>query len=293
MKIKNIYLLISLLFLFTSCYDKEDALKAELDEVPYKVEDSSDPLDHLVYQIYTNNRSIVRYKFSDLEYEWNMVRALMAGDSQVEVEFQEDKDILLKGLTYLQTEFFDFYKGKIKKEWMPFKVLLAKSISDVDELMGRIPKPVLGGLNHILVGNIDENIDKLTAEQKKKFNEELHGRFWTYYLYKYARITIPYDFFEVSSKYEDSLSTDDDGNALPNKDGYWYINDIYAAWGDYGPNRDMDVKQFFGKIVTTPYSELKPLLDANSKLKQKYDILVNHLKAYYNVDIQAIGDSAK
>ena len=39
-----------------------------------------------------------------------------------------------------------------------------------------------------------------------------------------------------------------------------------------------------------PYEELKPVLDTHSKLKDKYDILVNYFKMKYQIDLVAIGN---
>ena len=51
-----------------------------------------------------------------------------------------------------------------------------------------------------------------------------------------------------------------------------------------------DFRDFMGVILTVPYEELKLVLDTHSKLKDKYDILVNYFKMKYQIDLVAIGN---
>ena len=56
------------------------------------------------------------------------------------------------------------------------------------------------------------------------------------------------------------------------------------------PNKEGDFRDFMGVILTVPYEELKLVLDTHSKLKDKYDILVNYFKMKYQIDLVAIGN---
>lgn len=267
-----------------SCYDDENLNEPDKG-VPYPIEDSSDPLDHEVYEVYNKYHSIVRYVYSDTEVNWNMIKASLADNNSFRVTRQEDRDVLLKGVKFVEDVFLKVYEGKLPKNWMPFKILLAENIDLNDEFMGWLPnKPAASGLNFLMVGNIKDGIDALSDEEKQKAKEAIHGRYWGNYLYGNERIDVPYQFFEVSKDKYDWETEDCFA------DGFWGLNEDYSAWGNYCPNKELDIQQFFGKIVSTPYSELKPILDANEKLKLKYDILVTYVMSEFGIDIQAIGN---
>ncbi|MCT4647730.1 MAG: hypothetical protein N4A74_22265 [Carboxylicivirga sp.] len=280
-------LLICTLFplLHVSCYE-EEILNVEPGKPLYEVKDSDDPLDHQIYDLYKRFNTIIRYDFDDQEVKYNVVKSLTADDISGIVELQEDKAILLDGVEFVEQIFLTTYSGLIDNSWLPFKILLAKKINEENEWVGlRENLDAYAGINILVVGNITSDLKELSSAQIKKAKEAIHGNFWGVYLFKNERIQIPESFFEVSDgKYGDS--TDD-----PNAEGFWYINDVFEVWGNYGPDRDMDVRQFFGKIITTPYEDLKEILEANPKLKTKYTILVNHMKSEYDLDIQAIGDA--
>ncbi len=288
MKIINkiIFLLLSAV-IFTSCY-KEETINLPDENVLFDIKDSDDPLDHAVFETYNTFSSIIRYDYVSTEYQWNMVKSLTGDDSPLTVTKQEDRDLLLKGVNFVNKHFYKVYENKIDKTLLPFKVLLAKQVDQENDWVGNIPNiPVFSGLNYLLIGNIDEDIDALTAEKLQEVKEAIHGRFWGNYLYDNNRIEIPLSFFDISDgSYEDEITS-------ANEAGFWYINSIFVDWGNYGPDQAMDAQQFFGKIVTTPYSTLKPILDANQKLKDKYEILTKFMLSEYNLDIQAIGNAQK
>ena len=152
----------------------------------------------------------------------------------------------------------------------------------------------LAGLSYLALGKIREGVENLSEEELRSIRESTNGVFWQEYLLQNGIIQVPESFYEVSKGYYQSfleyLPENEGVTDVDVRDyGFWY-RDPSNSYSLVTPNKEGDFKDFMGVILTVPYEELKPVLDAHSKLKDKYDILVNYFKMKYQIDLVAIGN---
>ncbi|WP_294142808.1 hypothetical protein [uncultured Sanguibacteroides sp.] len=274
--------------LMSGCY-KEDDIQTTKGDVLIDVKEGDDEVDQYIYRFYQANGSVIMYEFSELDYRWNMSSVV----KNVTMVLQEDKAVLKNGLALMEKVFFNVYDQDFQKNYFPLKILMAKSI---EKMEWGIPTPqaVLTGLSYIAIGNIAPGVESLSRDEIRDIREKVNAEFWLSYLVKGGFIHVPESFYEVSKQYyQEYLDRLPENEGVEEVDvkkyGFWKKDD-YASWAVLAPDRDLDFKDFMGVITTTPYDELKPILDKYGKLKDKYTILANTFKEKYHIDITLFGN---
>ena len=291
---KSRYLLyISITFFFSSCYQEED-ITGEQGIPKYKVEDSSDPTDHFIYGFYQKYNSFILYKYENVDYMWNMSSIL-----PVNLVRQTERTCLNEGVQFMERAFFKYYADQFKKDYFPFKILMADSVQVVKSGTLYPNEPATAGISFMSIGNIREGISGISKDSLIYLRGEINAVYWANALYDNDRITLPEAFWNISEDYYgiNLKNLDENENiAAPDIDvkkyGFWEqspesVNPKYYCMA---PKQTLDLYQFIKMMTTHTQAEMEALIAPYSKLKDKYYLLVNRLKNVYGVDIQAIGN---
>jgi len=104
MKLQLLFLF-AILLLLPSCYQEED-IEAVKGTPRYIIEDSSDPLDHEIYEIFRRTGVYVLYDYTLYDYLWDLGSL---NNSTNRLTLQTDRTVLLEGVKYLKKVLMDFY----------------------------------------------------------------------------------------------------------------------------------------------------------------------------------------
>lgn len=285
---------ILLAFSLSGCYD-EDTITSELGIDNLKPIDSNDPVDHYIYEFYTKYGTYIHYTYDTVNYQWDFSELR----DDIFYTEQKDKDVLLKGLQYMETVFANLYTEEFKKNHFPVKILLAKSIDEDGyygdkNIIADYSTPFLG------LGRIQEGIEDTSEEDLQEAKFKINYKFWHGYLMANGKIQIPDAFFEVSREFHSqnlrlivtTSDIDPDPSRLnPHNFGFFFNRqrfDYTSGKYYWAPSREEDVEQFFEMILSHTKTELDEIMEDSQKLQDKYTILTNYIKETFNFDIQAV-----
>jgi len=277
----------------SSCYN-EDSISSELGIDDLKPVDSSEPLDHYIYEFYNQYGSYITYEYDTLDYQWDF-------STKKEVTFaqQKDKEILFRGIQHVENVLFGLYSEDFKKQYLPTKIMLADSINEPGS-RGKLDKFSESGTAYIAVGKIRDGIVNINDEDFNQSKAAINYNFWMGYLRANDKLIIPSSFYKPSEGYYHvnlkTLSENEDNSKIDIKNyGFWADKDGKPNGGYYfwTPDEEVDVEQFFEKILSHTKEEMTAMMEGYPKLQDKYNILINHIQKEFDFDIQSIGDKNK
>ena len=278
----------------SGCY-KEDVITSELGVDNLKPIDSSDPLDHYIYEFFNQYGSYVLYEYDTLNYKWDF-------NTLKHVSFvqQKDKAVLLKGIQHMEDAFVKLYSEDFRKKYLPVKILLADSINDT-ESNGQLNKFSESATAYLAIGRLHVGIEDISTEEFNQSKAAINYDFWMGYLMANGKLSIPASFYKPSEGlYHVDLKalSENAGNPSidPKKYGFWADqngkpNGTYFHF--WTPNEDQDVEQFFEKILSHTQEEMIQMMEGYPKLQDKYNILVSQIQNQFQFDIQSIGQANK
>lgn len=267
--------------MLTACY-KEAAIHSDKGEIPYKIEDSSDPAKHYIYEYNQATGVYILSDYSDVDYSWNI--SAVSENSLVRI----DEDVLTDAVDYLKQVLTEVYPETFAKKYFPLKVLLADSIvnnSSDDELTAY-------GRSYIAIGQLGEDDFPKSADAIKEARGYVSGNLWGNILYNNGMISIPDGFFSPSEEYYGQYVGDEEGSEDPDSQkryGFWEY-DPTAVYDHMLPSREGDVADYVRYIVTHSSEEIQALMEGYDTMKIKYNILIKAVKDECGIDLQAIGD---
>ena len=225
---------------------------------------------------------------------WNMSSIL-----PLNLVRQTERAALDEGIQFIKKAFFNYYGDQFKKNHFPFKILMADSVQVVKTGTLYPNEPAAAGLSFLGIGNIREGISQISKDSLVCLRGEIHATFWANAMYDNERLQLPEAFWNISADYYGkNLKNEPENEDIPAPDidvkkyGFWEqapesVNPKYYCMA---PKETLDVYQFIRMITTHTQEEMEALIAPYSKLKDKYYILINQLKEFYGVDIQAIGN---
>lgn len=265
----------------TSCYH-EDALHSDPGIEKYTITDSDDPLDHARYQILTNTGVYVLYDYDQTDYRWNVQN--LSGN---ELTMQTDRDVLTDAvLNYLDKVLFSCYDVNFQKTYFPIKILLASQI-DNSGYVTESSKDLIAsyGRSYLAIGRLRAENMSRDAATLTEAKGVINGLLWGNIMYQNGLIALPDSFFEPCEEYYGQRYTDDI-KAL----GMWRT-DPSNITENMCPTAANDVRDFVEMITSHTREEMELLMDGYDILYTKYTLLINHVKTYYGIDLQAIGEA--
>jgi len=277
---------------FSGC-QKEDDIISELGEDDLKLEDSSDPLDHYIYEFYKKYNSYILYEYETPTYQWDFETL-----KQINFAKQEDKNVLLNGIEYFEKTFIRFYSEEFRKKFIPTKILLADSINET-RYRGKLDIYSESATAYLAIGRMRKGIENTSNEELNKAKIAVNYDFWLGYLLVNDKLRIPSEYYEPSKGLYHvnlkALSENVDNASIdPKKYGFWADMKGRQHTGSkyfWTPDVNQDLEQMFMMILSHTKAEMMEMMEDSPKLKVKYTILVNSIQEQLQFDIQSIGDS--
>lgn len=286
MKIIRTALIILTSFVVIACY-KEDPITSELGKPKHEIEYKDNPVDSYIYDLYNSTGVFLLYEFEEMDYKWNMGATAL---STYDMNRQTDRAILEDGINYLDKVLMDYYNDDFKTKYFPLTIFLCDSIrrSGYEESL-----PTLIGRNYLAIGQIDDNLTSLTADDLNELKGLINGQLWGDIIYTNNLMRLPDEFFAPCDEYY-GLKIGENTDNPPfdaRRFGFWEKDESTSTSYAYmAPRRELDIAQFVEMITTHTYEELVVQMTGYPILLNKYIILTNFLKTEYNLDLQAIGD---
>lgn len=270
-----------LIFSAVACYN-EDSIQAERGTPKYNLEDDpSDPVQHYIHEFYTKYRVIIITDPTIYDYMFNFS---MKNRLRI-VAPEQDKDLLYKGIQFMEKVFFDFYSPEFKEKFFPMSVIMADTIQNAG-FGSEAMQNTANSTNFIAIGNIREGVEALSEEELIKIRSEVNGKFWSGYLDKIlGSFKVNPDFYKVSKEYYGEWLAFYDGLTLEDIDFYemglvgddpeWReidpddpSNNVIVA-----PREELDLQQWMSFIFEKKSAEMKEICDKYPKMKEKYELL--------------------
>lgn len=270
-----------LIFNVVSCYD-EDSIHADRGEAKYNLDDDpSDPVQHYIHEFYTDYRVIIIKNPTVYDYKFNFS---MKNRIRI-VPPRQDKDMLYKGIQYMEKVFFNFYTPEFKRKYFPMSVIMADTIQDAGFGSEALQNSA-SSTNFVAIANIRDGVETLSDEELKEISGAVNAKFWVDYLDKIlGYFKLSPDFYKVSEKHYGEWLAFYDDISLDDIDFYemGFISDD-PEWREIdpndppenvivAPNKDLDLQQWIAFIFETKPAELKEICDKYPKMKTKYELL--------------------
>jgi hypothetical protein len=299
------------LLLLASCY-REDNLHAGPGTPRYLIEESDDPLDHAIYDIYQRTGVYVLYRYELNDYLWDLGSLT---NSNNRLTPQTDRDVLLQGLAYLDKILFSIYPDTFQKSFFPLKILLADSI-DLASTTAREDLISGSGRDYLAIGRLRAGGIPSTPAELVTATGTLNAYLWANTIVKNRLLVLPAAFAEMSSafyganyRYVKGQQQGVAATAIPYPtreqlmdEGFWDIdqfntmnfpvqNPNTGAYNTYAmmPSYEGDIFQFVQVITTHGADELAALMEGHDKLRAKYDILIQSIQEQCGINLQDIG----
>jgi hypothetical protein len=283
MKILNYLALITLFGLsLTGCKKKEAALEPSEITIQYQLPQGNHDYDPELVELNKKFGTFFLYKFSAVDFAANPVYGA-GGFNDVYAVDIADEAYVGKVLAFIKKNWLDYYSDEFLKENLPFKVLLGQKLRY--KTSPTLTYNVLSNYNQITLSNFSAAFDSMTDAQKKTYVNSLHSEFFNFILSR-GKLDIPVEFTTVTNY----TAT---GVTFANYYSFGYVSYAVAV-GDNKLGKD------FLSYITLITSKTKAELDASilsatidtaGLIKKKYDIIINHYKTKYNIDLQAIGNA--
>ncbi len=302
---QNIGILMLLLIILSAACTYDENVKAsetpELIYGKYTLPQGEHDYDTKIVEFYTENNSLLLYKFNDRDFGWNVTGTILwnpvtdTTGGNYEYEIANELYVGYQ-LELLNQKCFKYFPEDWLKTLLPQRILLCSKLNAVTGMLDHYPteedrelRHVVKGYHHFAVNWGNQNILSMTAEQRNEFKVEMCKTFLRY-IYPDADsgndlLGRP-DLFATVSTYSNDNSSGEYANGILNSE---HKNSIREDWFDY-----------IIAIVSNSYAELtaeggilNAEVDVNGKIREKYDIMVNFFKTEHNFDIQAIGNDVE
>lgn len=282
--------LVLLVELLSSCYSHEE-LSAEMGRPKFVIEDSSDPIDHEIYEIYKKTGIEVVYRYEENDYRWNLGAVQLSSDFDT-VMLPKSREALALGLRYIHTTLLRHYSDDFKRKYFPLRIFLADSIYQRKRKQLNLSAP---GRDHILIGNINQEVlSTLTPQQLKERQGLLNATLWSKFFLEKEGVDFPPAFGTLSQDYYNVFLNKEPLKSMdPRELGFW--SKIETAMDIY-PRAPKDEKEdlyyFIQKMTSEDEESLQEQMKGFPVLIEKYNILRKYLTEIHRIDLQEIGNSA-
>lgn len=291
MKLHNtvLILLFPLIGQVSACYSHEE-LTVEPGKPKFKIEDSTDPVDHEIYEINKKTGIQILYDYKPNDYRWNLGSVQTTSDFDT-VMLPKKREALTLGMKYVNTTLLRHYSEDFKRHFFPLRIFLADSIyhrARKKEIM------VAPGRDHILIGNINKSIlEKITPKQLKERQGLLNATLWSKFFLEKEGVEFPPAFGTLSQDYYNHFLNKPPLKTMdPREMGFWEkIQNTMDIYPRTPKDEKEDVFFFIQKMTSFDNETLDQQMKGFPVLIQKYNILRKYLIEVHKIDIQEIGNS--
>ncbi|MRG43581.1 hypothetical protein GFS24_00560 [Chitinophaga sp. SYP-B3965] len=305
---KNI-LIICCMFLFSCTKDVEIGAPIPV-EVDYVLPqgNASAEANAKIQQLYDNYGSYFLYVFTQKDFDWT--QSTSTGTTKADTVVLGAPAYAGDMVNLLEDIWLKFLPEAFKKsQGIPYRVMMADTIKQRRAGTGwpagmeylYFDYKVVG--KSITFAGMNASLRTMTPAQKLAKKNLLIGVIWNYYISANI-LDVPAAFYNVSN-YAATAPTSPVNAANPaNLDAfrargflpasYNAVSGAPAEWYfasySWPAAKTSDISSFMTAITQRTDAQLQPYL-AYPLIKQKFDILVNHYKTKYNIDVRAIGNA--
>lgn len=277
--------------IFLCSCSKDVALGPDVElERDYVLPQGGDPdADERIMDLYEKYGSYFLYDFTVADLNWNQV----ANSTLYKLALGEPK-YALDMLNLLDEVWLKFYPEEFLKKNLPYRIFMADTIYMVLSYMDRPTECVKTGDNSLAFGYMNEDVKNKTAAEKLELKNTVQSLFFDLLQTRKA-ISIPEEFYKISD-YSTKASADPNDADYARKRGFvanaQYGNEwcTYVNWQTKTLLPSDDLNYFLSSILRRTSEQWASDL-TYPLVKQKYDILVDHFKKEYNLDLAKIGDA--
>lgn len=282
--------------LLSSCAKKEDVLiSSENVEDTYILPQGNHDYDPYIQRYYDQYGSFLLYKFSKRDAFWSVTTAIESYKL-----LEADENFVGPQLELLQQSFFRFYEESTLKKFLPIKVLLCSSLTigtatqQIDALfLG--PTNIVAGYQTFAVNWGNDRVDNMTVQQKNTFKGNVN--------YSFLRMM---DLSGKMSKSDSFKNTSDYITPLTqatiaerNVRGFLVTGAIPGTTTDWNSYLSVIVNNSYETLIdpnvsvkdVTSRGILSPIKDRDGLIRKKYQLMIDHYKQNYQIDLQRIGNS--
>lgn len=304
---KQFLLYLCFVLLLSSCYKKEDAITPTEDDNGYKVPQGNHSYDSYIVDFYNKYGKYILYEFTDKDVYWTpttwRVATFANGVWSNGPEMAKaDPAYVGDQLKLIDTTWFKYYSDAFKKDFLPVKIMLCKSVDSIyltvvsssPVVFGRGVGSVAAWFNYdnISVNYGNATAATLTAAQVKKIGAKIHLVFMQ--SIKERNLVTATSNFASIANYGTTYTT----QALAYAQGIIYpygstptanLDWIYYMQAMISMN-ETNLKTSTAATNTTFWGILNATKDVNGRIRQRYNLVRNYYIEKYNVDLQAIGN---
>lgn len=258
-----------------------------------------------IQELYDKYGSYFLYKFSQKDFIW--VPSTGGGNSKIDTAVLGNPVYTMDMLNFLNDIWLKFLPEDFKKNrGIPYRVMMADTIKQYRP--GYPPSREYLYFDYKVVdksitfAGMNASLRTMTPAEKVAKRNVLIGVIWNYYIQN-GILDIPSAFYEVSDYVTYPASPINAANPanveafrlrgfLPasynpvtGAPSEWYYGTY--SWSGAKPS---DLASYILAVTTRTDAQLQPFL-AYPLIRQKYDLLVNHFKSKYHIDVRGIANA--
>lgn len=313
MKIKNI-LLISLLLLVVGCVEDENLVPSN-PELGFDMPQGNHDYDDRIMEYYDKfGGSCILYRYEEKEAYWTasyFYKSELNSLTQTYYPYGKvqnfyyffyetpDTNYVNQHLDLLEETFFSLYKEEALKKYLPLKLLLTSTLTNVEAATRTkviSAKTIFDATTaQLLFAGCNAGIENMTLEDKENYCYDVNRMFLYDYLGERECYEVPLTFSEVTT-YSSSIATDKPTlykNGLLNSTARTSPRDDWMAFMDvilttsyedmiaYYPDTDWSNK---GILCSDTSNGQKPK-DSSGKIRKKYEAMIAFFKEEFGIDL--------
>ncbi|QJB32182.1 hypothetical protein HF324_12600 [Chitinophaga oryzae] len=258
-----------------------------------------------IQALYDKYGSFFLYKFTQKDFIW--VPSTGGANSKIDTAVLGNPVYTMDMLNFLDDIWLKFLPEDFKKnKGIPYRVMMADTIKQYRP--GYPPGREYLYFDYKVVdksitfAGMNASLRTMTAAEKIAKKNILIGVIWNYYIQN-GILNIPSAFYEVSDYVTYPVSPINAANpanveafrqrgflpasynAVTGAPSEWYYGTF--SWSGAKPS---DIASYILAVTTRTDAQMQPFL-AYPLIKQKFDLLVNHFKSRYNIDVRAIANA--
>ncbi|WP_018339144.1 hypothetical protein [Butyricimonas synergistica] len=297
MKKINLYLIVLCLLGCVACTDEDKVNNVGTLSQDYVLPQGKSPADSRIVEYYNSYKSYILYEYTQPDFLYGLSQT-----NNSYIYEKVDPQCMDVVLDLLEDIWFDLYPTEFHVKYMPYKIMVAKSISTT---YSTCDFATMGNNGQSLyLNNCSEELKNLSAEEKRIYKNNLQLCLWNYWRTA-GTLEFPEEFYKVSdytraAKDYDPENPDDPDFALARgfmPQWYAYQNRYSFSWCLYVHYQTKlvdsgnDLQNFMYAMLTRTAEEWGDYLTKYPLIKRKYDILRNWFLTKYKVDLKKIGEA--
>ena len=298
MKQRILYILICLSAWIVSCDNEDNLSPTETPEIGYVVPQGDHDYDQKIVDWSERCNSFILYKFKMKELYWAVNQWIESVEDSKSSLYpytagllaaNADENYVGQQLDLLEKSFLNFYRDTMLMRCLPMKLLLCSQLDWRTADNKVTTRNMYNSYDCMAFNWGNETVLTMIPEQKKAFKVDVNLAFLKRVLAN-GKLSVCVDFYSLVA-YTPTITNQ---------------NMYSRGFVVRGTKLENDADNFIEAIISTTYENLTaeypannytfngilhPTKDVNGLVRARYDILVDHMKTAYGIDLQAIGDT--